>query len=88
MLKRLWNRKSAAQVKLNIVNAIELKSEANYILVADTAHFTRPELEGIMKDLRKAGVRNVVSFLLAGSPEEAVQLISKESKHATKKSRH
>lgn len=67
-------------VKLNIINAIELKPEANYILVADNRNITQANLAKIMADLRKAGVRNVVSFMLSGSPDDAIQLISKEKR--------
>lgn len=82
-----WQRKPERKVRLDVINAVELKPEANYILVADHKHFSRPDMEQVMKDLRKAGVRNVVSFLLGGSPEEAVQIISKEKTHATKSTR-
>lgn len=80
--------KRERKVKLDIINAIELKPEANYILVCDTKYFKREEIESILKDLKKHGIRNVVSFMLSGSPEDAVQLITKEKPHAAKKPSH
>lgn len=70
--------KPAKAVKLNIINAIELKPEANYILVVDGKILKRPEVERVLKDLKKHGIRNVVSFMLSGSPDDAIQLITKE----------
>ena len=86
----MFSRKPKRQrkVKLDIINAIELKPEANYILVCDAKTFKRAEVETMLKDLKKAGVRNVVSFMLSGSPDEAIQLITKEKKHAAKKPSH
>lgn len=76
------------KVKLDIINAIELKPEANYILVCDTKIFKREQVESMLKDLKKSGVRNVVSFMLSGSPDDAIQLITKEKPHAAKKLSH
>lgn len=86
----LFNRKPKSQrrVKLDIINAIELKPEANYILVVNGKDIKRPEIESMLKELKKSGVRNVVSFMLSGSPDEAIQLISKEKKHATTQRSH
>jgi hypothetical protein len=70
------------KVKLDIINAIELKPEANYILVCDTKTFKREQVESMLKDLKRHGVRNVVSFMLSGSPDEAIQLITKEKSSA------
>lgn len=81
----MFSRKPKRQrkVKLDVINAIELKPEANYILVCDTKTFKREEIESMLKDLKKAGIRNVVSFMLSGSPDEAIELVTKE-KHSVK----
>ena len=79
--------KPVHKVKLDIINAIELKPEANYVLVADANRIDRGTMLKVMADLRRAGVRNVVSFMLSGRPEDAIQVISKEKKHATVKAR-
>lgn len=76
------------QVKLNVINAVELNPYSNYILICDSGVFTRKELEQVMKDIRRAGVKNVVGFMLSGNPEDSIQVIAKERKSATKKSSH
>ena len=50
----LFNRKPKSQrrVKLDIINAIELKPEANYILVVNGKDIKRPEIESMLKELR------------------------------------
>lgn len=80
--------KRSAPVKIQVVNAIELNPYSNYILFVDGDLHKRPEVESMLKDLKSHGVRNVVSFMLSGSPDEAIQVISKEKRHAPSKTRH
>lgn len=84
-----WDRRKRKPVQFNVINAVELKPEANYIIFADeSSGLNRAEVQKLLHDLRKAGVRNVVSFLLSGNPDEAVQIISKEKNRATTRHRN
>lgn len=75
------------KVKLDIINTVELKPECNYLLLTDKRLMNQEQIKQLLKDLKKAGVRNVVGFMLSGDPDDAVQVISKEKpKHA--KPRH
>lgn len=88
---RLWPRKTKTsrtptkRVSLNVINAIELKKDSTYILVANTKTVGKEDIQTIMKDIRKAGVKNVVAFMLSGNPDEAVQFVqSNNPKRRTK----
>lgn len=72
-------------VKLNVVNAIELKQDANYILVADSRHVTDKDMLDIIKQCKKYGVNNVVAFLMNGGGKSAVQLIDRPKPRRTTK---
>jgi hypothetical protein len=73
---RSWNwRQPKKHVKLDVINAIELKPEATYILVADKKAVTREDITMLMGSMRKAGVKNVVGFMLGGAPEDSIQFV-------------
>lgn len=70
-------RKPTKLVKLDIVNAIELKKDCNYILVADSRHLSEREMKEIMKSCNKVGVKNVVGFMMNGGDKQPVMLIDR-----------
>lgn len=69
------------------VRAVALDPAASYIIVANPNNMAEPAVKNLMKDLRKTGVKNVVAFMLSGSPDDAIQVIEKGKKHATSKTR-
>lgn len=84
-MKLPWQQSGTKRkVKLDIINAIELKPECNYLLVTDKPLMNQEQIKQLLKDLKRAGVRNVVGFMLSGDPDDAVQVISKEKSHGRK----
>lgn len=63
--------------KLNIVNALQLQKDSNYLLLADTRHITEDELKTMIAQIRKAGIQNVVGFLLQGGKRTSVHFIDR-----------
>jgi hypothetical protein len=74
-LKRFHWKQTPKQVKIDVINAIELRRDSTYILVADQRHVARDDIMFLMSDMRKSGIRNVVGFMLSGSPEESIQFV-------------
>lgn len=87
MITLPWHKqKPQRKVKFDIINAIELKKECNYLLVTDKHTMNHEQIQQLLKDLKKAGIKNVVSFMLSGDPDDAVQVINEEKKkHATRR---
>lgn len=75
----MFNRKPKPAAKLNIINALELQKDSNYILLADTRHVTDAEMQKIISQIRKAGIRNVVGFLLQGGKKTSVHFIDRKT---------
>lgn len=81
---KFWRKKQA--VKVEVINAIELRKDSTYILVANTTQVKQADIQSIMANMRRAGIKNVVGFMLSGAPEDAIQFVTQEKKaHATKK---
>lgn len=64
------------EVKLEIIKAIELRKDANYILIGEMDGVSRKDMETMLKQIRKAGISNVVAFMLSGNPDEAIQTVN------------
>lgn len=73
--KRFHWKQPQKHVKIDVINAIELKPDATYILVADHNAVTKADINDLMVNMRKAGVKNVIGFILGGSPEEHIQFV-------------
>lgn len=79
MFKRQPKVPAEKSIKLNVINAIELKPDSTYMLIADSRHISRADIDQIMKDLKRGGVNNVVSFMLSGGPDDAIQFVQSNS---------
>lgn len=85
MFDKLFKRSAVPQqkpVNINVINALELHKDSTYILLADSTALSRSDMEQVMKDIKRSGVRNVVSFMLAGSPDDAIQLVERNKPRA------
>lgn len=91
---RRWHWKQPEKrISLNVVNAIELRKDSTYILLADNHAVTRADMYDLMTSIRKQGIQNVVGFMLGGSPEDSIQIIEDtkpkgKKSYATSQARH
>lgn len=67
-------------VKLDIINAVELKKDCNYLLLADSRHISPEEMRDVIKSARKVGVKNIAAFLMNGGDKNVVQLIDRPAR--------
>lgn len=84
-VKRWHWKQPQKHVKIDVINAIELKPDATYILVADSHAVTRADIQTLMSQMRKAGVKNVVGFMLGGAPEEHIQFVEHHKRKRSNK---
>lgn len=83
---KTWHWKQPAKhVKIDVINAIELHEDSTYLLLADSHAVSRSDMEELMISIKKQGVRNVVGFMLGGSPDESIQLVERSNKPKGKK---
>lgn len=64
-------------VRVNIVNAVELKPDAKYLVVLDENTYSREEAGNILAALRAIGINNAVGIM--SSTTKSVQVIEQES---------
>lgn len=64
-------------VKVNIVNAVELKPDSKYLVVLDENTYSREEAGNILAALRAIGINNAVGIM--SSTTKSVQVIEQEA---------
>lgn len=64
-------------IKVNIVNATELKPGAKYIIGINRRYITGADTGALIKQLNKMGIKNSVG-IVSENPDEAIKIIEQK----------